>query len=321
MKIAATATNESWKPGSSRLYGTPGEQHERAEQEEPPAVALPRADPGERRERSRDTCAHDGRLGADREHVGPDCCERAHLARHARDPEQPRHEEHAARDESDVLAGHGEQVVEPRGAERVPQAYGRALRPRRARSRAARHAARRRLPTRARLPMPDRSRSATPPRPPRRPTISGARPFRTTWTPWRRSHVRSSKPSSELPRLGDEHRQPEHRSLRRRTADGQLEQDRLADVAAGEALDARREDGSHTACGAQARSRPRERRRHARSPPVSGLRSIASIRSEPHHQPPSASPSASSANRARGTAAATTAARTASAGTASAPLR
>ena len=44
--------------------------------------------------------------------------------------------------------------------------------------------------------MADRSHPRPPPRPPRRPTTSGSRPRRTTWTPWRRSQVRSSKPSS-----------------------------------------------------------------------------------------------------------------------------
>ena len=42
-KIAATAANESWKPGSSSDVGRPREQDERAEREEVPAVARSRA--------------------------------------------------------------------------------------------------------------------------------------------------------------------------------------------------------------------------------------------------------------------------------------
>ncbi len=107
--------------GVEQVVRAPGEQHESSEQHEPPAVTLPCADPRERCKRSSDTRPHDGRLCAD----GKDVCaygrECAHLARHARNPQQPRNEQHAARDESNVLARDGEQVVEARSAERVSQ--------------------------------------------------------------------------------------------------------------------------------------------------------------------------------------------------------
>ena len=68
-KIATTAANESWKPGVEQVVRVPGEQDERAEQEEVPAVGRPRGEPRERDERAGDAGADDRRLRADGEHV------------------------------------------------------------------------------------------------------------------------------------------------------------------------------------------------------------------------------------------------------------
>ena len=106
-----------------QVVRVPREQHESAEEQEPPAIPLAGTHPREGCEPARDTGPNDRRLRADGEHVRADRRERADLARHARDTEQPRDEQHAARDERDVLARDGEQVVEARGTERVPQVF------------------------------------------------------------------------------------------------------------------------------------------------------------------------------------------------------
>ena len=54
-KIARTAANESWKPGSNSVVRVPPEQDERTEQERIPPVPLARGQPGERAERARDS--------------------------------------------------------------------------------------------------------------------------------------------------------------------------------------------------------------------------------------------------------------------------
>ena len=191
-----------------------------------------------------------------------------------------------------------------RASDRAPRrgtrraADGRALRPRRARFRAAPHAARRRLPTRALC----RSRTGA------------GRPLRRGLLGDRRS--RALVPSAPRGRRGAgatfARRSPSE-LLGSVTSTGS----RSTDPWGGE-----RPTGSWSRTGSRT-SRPAKRSTRAgrriaycvrRAGPVtttrataarpisavSGLRSIASIRSEPHHQPPSASPSASSANRARG---------------------
>ena len=182
---------------------------------------------------------------------------------------------------------------------RRPAVPCRALRPPRARSRAALHAARRRRPDASAVPIADRSRSATPPRPPRRPTTSGSRPVeprgrrdggatcarrsRPCWTAARRrgraARGRRPEAASVRPAAGAgparARRCPPKRSMR----PGMRSAYRV------------RRAGPVTATRATA-ARPISA--------VSGLRSIASSRSEPNHQPPSTSPTASSANRPRG---------------------
>ena len=100
------------------------------------------------------------------------------------DPEQPRREA-ATRDEQ-------RSVPRRPAGDRAPT---RGTRPRAvepfvlAEHDSEQHRAALETPDASALPIADRSRSATPPRPPRRPTISGARPASCAWTPWRRSHV------------------------------------------------------------------------------------------------------------------------------------
>lgn len=105
----------------------PGEQDGRADGEEVPAVARPRDEPRERRESARDPRAHDRRLPADREDVRDDRGDRERLADEAADAEQPREADDPDREISDVLAGDGEQVVEPGRLELVLELRGQPL--------------------------------------------------------------------------------------------------------------------------------------------------------------------------------------------------
>ena len=111
------------KAGVEQVVRVPREQHERSEKQEPPAIPLAGTHPRERCEAARHAGPYHRRLRADGEHVRADRRERPDLPRHPRDAEQPCDEQHAAGDERDVLTRHGEQVVEPRGTERVPQVF------------------------------------------------------------------------------------------------------------------------------------------------------------------------------------------------------
>ncbi len=111
------------KAGVEQVVRVPREEHEGAEEQEPPAIPLAGTHPREGREPARDSGPYHRRLRADGEHVRADRRERPDLARHPRDTEQPGDEQHAARDERDVLTRDGEQVVEARGTERVTQVF------------------------------------------------------------------------------------------------------------------------------------------------------------------------------------------------------
>ena len=227
---------------------------------------------------------HHRRLRADGEHVRADGRERPDLARHARDAEQPRDEQHAARDERDVLARDGEQVVEPRGTERVPQVFVEPFvlaehdpeqhgTPLTGDTRRERGADRRPEPvshaaeaSAATDDLGDRD-------------LSGPR--------GRRAAKPRSLVEAVVGRTSARRRAPASRARRPEAATGP--------PAAG-AGPARGRRGRRSARRARVcriaycvrRAGPvttRGRRRHARSPPTSGLRSIASSRSEPHHQP------------------------------------
>ncbi len=137
-----------------------------------------------------------------------------------------------------------------------------------------------------------RSPSAKPASPPRRPTMRQRDAWTTTWTPWRRSHVRSSKPS-----LGPRGRRISPVSSRSAPCGGE------------------RPTGSRSRTGSRIASSPNRRiwagtrrsYRERRAGPVtatrarsavptwrsSGLRSSASSRALPHHQPASARATAS----------------------------
>ena len=115
------------EPGIEREVWIPRQQHDRPEQQCIPAVLLPRCQPGERREHARNRRPHDRRLRTHRERVGEDGGQGARFADEPRKAEQPRERERAARDQSHVLAGDGQQVIEPGGAEAVAQVVGQSL--------------------------------------------------------------------------------------------------------------------------------------------------------------------------------------------------
>ena len=147
VKIAATAANESWKPGRAGCRGSTRAARARR-------GAGTTSDPAREHTSRRGTPARRRPL-PEPPTVGRRRRARMHRSRPARRPGPPcagcraRDEEHAAGDERDILAGDGEQVVGPMPG-RHPEGPRLALRPPRARSRAARHAARRRHQTRAR---------------------------------------------------------------------------------------------------------------------------------------------------------------------------
>ena len=120
-KIAATAANESWKPGSSARGRHPREQHERTDRERVPAVARPRDDPRERGQHAGDCRADDRRLPADGERVGEHDADRHRLAEQPPDPRDPQRRDDADRHDRDVLTGHGEEVHEAARLEVVAQ--------------------------------------------------------------------------------------------------------------------------------------------------------------------------------------------------------
>ena len=109
------------KAGVEERVRVPGEQDDRPDEQQMPAVGRARGEPGERAERTGDPGTDDRRLGADREHVGPDRRECAELAEQARQAEQPGEQHRTGGDERDVLSGHREQVIEPRRAEAATQ--------------------------------------------------------------------------------------------------------------------------------------------------------------------------------------------------------
>ena len=120
-KIAATAANESWNPGSSPDCGIHASRISAPTRERVPAVARPGGDPRERRERARDRSTDDGRLPADRERVREDHEDRDRLAHEPADADDARDHDHADRGDPDVLSRHGEQVHEATRPERVDE--------------------------------------------------------------------------------------------------------------------------------------------------------------------------------------------------------
>ena len=107
--------------GLEQAVRIPREQDGSADEQEVPAVARTRREPGERREPAGHPRPHDGRLPAHREHVGEHGCKGADLPDPAREAESPGEEDHPSDDIGDVLARHSEQVVEAGGPEAVAE--------------------------------------------------------------------------------------------------------------------------------------------------------------------------------------------------------
>ena len=102
----------------------PDEQHQGADEEKPPAIALTGTDPREGGQGAGDTGADDGRLCADGHHIGADRGERADFADETRDPEEPGEQQHASGHERDVRPRDRQQVVEAGCPEIIPQGVG-----------------------------------------------------------------------------------------------------------------------------------------------------------------------------------------------------
>ena len=182
--------------GLEQRAGRPGEQHDRPHRHRVPPVGRPGEQPGKRGKAARNGRPDDGRLPADGERVGQDRHDRERVTDRSAEPDHIREPEHTKADQDDVLAGHGQQVVEPRRLEGVAELGSM---PSSAPSTTPTTSDRRSpvVPSDRALPISVRSRSPTPPIPPRRPTTcQGPLACRTTWTPRRSSHPRSSKPVS-----------------------------------------------------------------------------------------------------------------------------
>ena len=143
-----------------------------------------------------------------------------------------------------------------------------------------------------------RSRSETPPIPPRRPTMRQSPPRRTTWTPRRASQPRSSKPSSGP--LG-----AVTTARRVRTAPCGGERPRGSSSRTRSRIE--RPPNWRTSAGTRSAKRVRRtgpvtvavRGAERPSSGLSTLRSKASRRALPHHQPTRASATAHAGTRAR----------------------
>jgi len=92
-----------------------------------PRVALATGEPRERAERPRDPGAEDGGLGADGEHVRADRDQYADLGGEPRNAEEERQPQRAYRDDGDVAAADGQEVIEAARTEILPEARAQAL--------------------------------------------------------------------------------------------------------------------------------------------------------------------------------------------------
>ena len=158
-----------------------------------PRVTKPAREPGNRHRRARDRSADHRGLRPDREHVRTDRGKRAEVTPGPADPEHDGEREHPAREQHDVLARDRQQVIEARAPKRL---FGLVGQPSVVAEQTPSTSARRSpvSPGEDERRSHRRSRSATPPRPPRFPTTCHSSTWRTTCTPCRRSQVRSSKP-------------------------------------------------------------------------------------------------------------------------------
>src|SRR5450830_303438 len=99
----------------------PDEQREGSKQQEVPAIAWPRRQPGQRGERSSHGCPHHRRLQADHEHVSHDRRQRQHLAQAPGYAAEPGEAKHTSNEKGNVLARDREQVVETGAPEGLAQ--------------------------------------------------------------------------------------------------------------------------------------------------------------------------------------------------------
>ena len=277
--------------------GHPRHEHECAESEEVPAVGGPSSEPGERREPADDTRAYDGRLPADGEDVRGDRGDDRELARHTRQAQQPAEGVDPSREERNVLPGYGQEVIQAGGTEVVLNVRGQAFV-------LAEHDP-------EHDPAADSVRSARNGAldPLAKPVAEPGEPAATTeLAPARRVEddadplAREPLPLVEAvvfgPWLDDSHRGLEDRaSCRRRAADREHEQHALADrhvpevrVAASTRVDQGDERAGAIVTSSAVPDSPSSR--------ISTLSRRASMRSEPHAIPRSATTTASTAIRA-----------------------
>ena len=109
------------EPGLEERVRINREEHGRADEQEVPPVGRTRGEPGEGHERSGNAGADDRRLPPHRARVGDDAHHRSEVPDPPRDARDPRGEQDPDHDVRDVLARHGEQVVEPGRLEVVPE--------------------------------------------------------------------------------------------------------------------------------------------------------------------------------------------------------
>ena len=141
MRVALERKPELWQQQEDRADGGerelearleqggrgPRQQDRRTQGEEVPAIARTGEEPRERGQATGDSGAHDRRLPADCEDVGSDRADRRDLGRQPVDPQQPGEPEHSDRKERDVLSRDGQQVVEPGGLEVAAELVGEPL--------------------------------------------------------------------------------------------------------------------------------------------------------------------------------------------------
>ena len=116
-KIAATAANESWKPGSRSVYGFHASKTAAPTRKKYQRSSRTSGEPRERGKPAGDPGADHRGLPADREDVRADRRSAPTARTPAGRPSSQPSEKHAC-DDADVLTRDGEQVVETRGPER-----------------------------------------------------------------------------------------------------------------------------------------------------------------------------------------------------------
>ena len=170
-----------------------------------------------------------------------------------------------------------------------------APRPRRARRRGRRRGERRSSRARPRA-RPGRAPVAETGDPAAAADLPPADASSTTWMPWRASHARSSKPSRG-PRLHDADRRLQDGSARRRAPDGEHEQHALAQPHPLK-LSRPRQGRARPGRGTGGRDRHQLGDARLADSPTSTLSRRASIRSDPHPSPTTASATPAATSRA-----------------------